>query len=699
MRLASRLVPLAVALLFGATTVHAQSLYEPHPDNAKLAKTPEAPLVSPSFKGGPATMSATVGDDIFLQGDFLSLGISGSGSFGTDNVTPAGFVRTGRLGYIFDEDGFGMGAPAATGDFFLPGNPEEGFSVGYRSTPGGGANVFANVERNNVVQITQTSVMDLSAGSTLAAEYIGVTNNGALQVTQNVSYDTGDKRVAVVITLQNLTTGSMFDVRYLRNVDPDQDQETTGSFTTRNTVLSNFPADIRAVVEAEGVNTGVPFYYVSTDPRARVSTSSGLSHRNPYENDIYDNPAPTGNTVVNDQAVTVGFDVGSLMAGESKSFQFFLGFDTSIATDPIVSISATPLTFPEGSGSTITATATEVSASDIVVSLGFSGTADGADFTSPATITIPAGSTSASIVLTAATDMDVEGDETVVIDIDNVSGGIENGVQQVTLTITDVIAPLGDCPESLVISDFQSAPNGGEFIEIQNVGMTTIDFSTVTCSAGATYNSVYFGVPLTGMLGAGETIQVMPGGALRDRFSGLVIADRADLPNGLSLGALQPDIISSLVYAGPRGVPATGQPPVFGFFNRDGANDAEYCANFAGELLTFGQNQCTPKKPGQALTLSAMLDAAKRSDASEVTVSPTPFSTSTTIGFTLAEADQVTLTIYDVRGREVSVLVDGPMEAGQHTATFDAKDLPSGVYLYRLTTREGTATGQLTLVR
>jgi serine protease AprX len=63
---------------------------------------------------------------------------------------------------------------------------------------------------------------------------------------------------------------------------------------------------------------------------------------------------------------------------------------------------------------------------------------------------------------------------------------------------------------------------------------------------------------------------------------------------------------------------------------------------------------------------------------------PNPFQTGTTIAFTLPEASPVRLVVYDVTGREVARLVDGTMDAGEHRVEWDASDLASGVYLYRI---------------
>lgn len=65
---------------------------------------------------------------------------------------------------------------------------------------------------------------------------------------------------------------------------------------------------------------------------------------------------------------------------------------------------------------------------------------------------------------------------------------------------------------------------------------------------------------------------------------------------------------------------------------------------------------------------------------------PNPFNPVTTITFELPEQSVVRIAVYDVLGREVRVLADGAYAAGRHEVTFEAGDLVSGVYLYRLET-------------
>ncbi|MDD5087918.1 MAG: T9SS type A sorting domain-containing protein [bacterium] len=78
---------------------------------------------------------------------------------------------------------------------------------------------------------------------------------------------------------------------------------------------------------------------------------------------------------------------------------------------------------------------------------------------------------------------------------------------------------------------------------------------------------------------------------------------------------------------------------------------------------------------------------------------PNPFNPTTSIHFALAEASTVTLTIFNLAGQEVATLVNGSLAAGAHNVTFDARDLPSGMYLYRLEAGSFTASRKMMLMK
>jgi len=78
---------------------------------------------------------------------------------------------------------------------------------------------------------------------------------------------------------------------------------------------------------------------------------------------------------------------------------------------------------------------------------------------------------------------------------------------------------------------------------------------------------------------------------------------------------------------------------------------------------------------------------------------PNPFNPVTTIRFDLASATKVKLTIYDITGRKIRDLVNTNMNAGSYDLRWNASDLSSGMYLYRLETPEFIATNKLVLLK
>ncbi len=63
---------------------------------------------------------------------------------------------------------------------------------------------------------------------------------------------------------------------------------------------------------------------------------------------------------------------------------------------------------------------------------------------------------------------------------------------------------------------------------------------------------------------------------------------------------------------------------------------------------------------------------------------PNPFNPVTTIRYALADAGPVRLDVFDVLGRRVATLAEGFQTPGTYEVVFEAGDLPSGPYLYRL---------------
>ena len=78
---------------------------------------------------------------------------------------------------------------------------------------------------------------------------------------------------------------------------------------------------------------------------------------------------------------------------------------------------------------------------------------------------------------------------------------------------------------------------------------------------------------------------------------------------------------------------------------------------------------------------------------------PNPFNPATTITYAIPNRSDVTLTVYNVMGQKIKVLVDDRKNAGKHTHTFDASDLASGVYIYELRTPFQRTSRTMTFVK
>ncbi len=78
---------------------------------------------------------------------------------------------------------------------------------------------------------------------------------------------------------------------------------------------------------------------------------------------------------------------------------------------------------------------------------------------------------------------------------------------------------------------------------------------------------------------------------------------------------------------------------------------------------------------------------------------PNPFNPSTMVTFDLPNRGSVVLTVSDALGREVSRLVDGVIDAGRHSMSFNAASLPSGMYFLTLRAGDVVQTRSMTLVR
>lgn len=119
-------------------------------------------------------------------------------------------------------------------------------------------------------------------------------------------------------------------------------------------------------------------------------------------------------------------------------------------------------------------------------------------------------------------------------------------------------------------------------------------------------------------------------------------------------------------------------------------------------IFAFGTYRILPEDPATdfgALTNTSNEDLSVPGTFGLAQNFPNPFNPVTSINYAVPVAGQVTLEVFDILGRSVGMLVDGVMAAGEHTVRFEAGDLPSGMYLYRLSAGEKVSTKKMLLLK
>ncbi len=78
---------------------------------------------------------------------------------------------------------------------------------------------------------------------------------------------------------------------------------------------------------------------------------------------------------------------------------------------------------------------------------------------------------------------------------------------------------------------------------------------------------------------------------------------------------------------------------------------------------------------------------------------PNPFNPSTTISYSIDSPGEVSLKVYNLLGKEVATLVNGAQASGSHSIVWNAESVPSGVYMYRLTSGNTQLSRRMMLIK
>ncbi len=241
-----------------------------------------------------ATFSTARSTDVILTGNFLRVGINDSGGL-IDGGFTVGITQSATGNSTF---------PSA--DFLTPGSPFEFYSIGYNN---GAGNVTAvagyEFDPSNPFSATTTNT---SAGSTLSASTSGTF--GPLSISQTLSFGMSGSIINFSVTLTNTGGTSLTNVVYARGLDPDQDVNAGGSYSTTNAVVNG------NLVTAFGPTTGWTI---------GIFSNSAITHTPSVREDWSTDPYMLLNSMNDgdgDNAINIAWNVGTLAAGQSSTIQF-----------------------------------------------------------------------------------------------------------------------------------------------------------------------------------------------------------------------------------------------------------------------------------------------------------------------------------------------------------------------------------------
>ncbi len=290
-----------------------------------------------------------VGTGAYIKGKSVEIGFSGAGGMeGTTAVPPVGMHPRGGFGL------FGIVANPQVnswltfyGDFFTPGSPENGWGlqVGTSSV----SPMFSNNSSGPLLQISSTPTISYShILSNYNVEWSGSVISGTININAKINYSLqeNDLFYKTTVSLTNNSASIIPMLYYYRNIDSDNNQPVTGSYTTNNRIRNQvgFPigSNVGCVSSSQAVTTGGAgtsyIALVSSGADYRVSyggytNRSGSNLWNGVGNVQLQNSTNTA-----DEAISLSYRIQNFLPGTTRTLEFLTVFDSMAVNGALSSL-------------------------------------------------------------------------------------------------------------------------------------------------------------------------------------------------------------------------------------------------------------------------------------------------------------------------------------------------------------------------
>ena len=289
------------------------------------------------------TNAQIIGSNAYLIGDYVEVGIAGDGGFeGAD--TALGFVAGAHfrsanpyLGFVTDPT---MSSWSQfDGDFFTPGDPENGWGIELGGIEGVKANnncSFYSTGTTGTPQMIPGFITDYVNNSGAMSvcwdgDYVGSGYDVSIHI--NYSLNQADLFYSTEVTIKNNGPGIIDTIYYHRNIDPDNNVYLTGNYSTVNSIISQ--GDIacsKALVTAEqSLPWGSYIGLAAFGENFRV-TYGGFSNRDASDLWNYGTGGivgTPGSVSSADEAISLAYFIENLDSGMAETFRYVIILDSS----------------------------------------------------------------------------------------------------------------------------------------------------------------------------------------------------------------------------------------------------------------------------------------------------------------------------------------------------------------------------------
>lgn len=285
----------------------------------------------------------------FLKGKFVELAVSDCGTYtsgagGVIVAAPDGYHENtidGSLALTNDygQDGWDIGVPDQCGDFIMPGSPEEGFAVQIGTGP-----VYGNLHPYcyrygafiaGAPDFVGSNTTNVNTGSVRKTIWQGTNTTLGLAISQTTYFANKKQGFLTVVDICN-GGPTITDLYYARNVDPDNDQVTGGTFTTKNNAEKQYTTGGYSYVSARSsIATPCFMGYVSSDARAKASRGNfGMGSPSDMYNGLSGYITTAGYNVA-DEAIQISFKIDSLAHNSCTCIAYATVFSPGAVADHV----------------------------------------------------------------------------------------------------------------------------------------------------------------------------------------------------------------------------------------------------------------------------------------------------------------------------------------------------------------------------